>query len=450
MQPPPPEQRADGAVGDFRSAADQLMSAIASGKTSAIHGAVLKSKGGAGQPRTPALGLRRRGFQAPFQPSSPPQADAAPLASAAPTPAPPPPTAAVVSAVPEGFPVSLLEADGTVPPSLQGLDSKLLSQVASEIVPYNSNGVGAVSWEDIAGLSHAKRAVEEAIVWPLCRPDLFVGLRDPPRGLLLFGPPGTGKTLIARAIASRAKCTFFGISASSLMSKWYGEAEQLVRCLFVVAALRQPSVIFVDEVDSLLSVRGEGGSDAERRLKTEFLVQMDGVGTHSSDRILLIGATNRPKDLDEAARRRLEKRLYIPLPNADARRELIQRLLLSLSSAEAVEVSSGNVEGESDRRAAAPAPHSLSAQDLESLVTATEGFSGADLRQLLREAAMAPIRDAAAMDVNWTRIAATDLRPLTYDDFHTALHHLKPSVGPSEITAYETWNATFGSFAVNA
>jgi len=184
------------------------------------------------------------------------------------------------------------------------------------------------------------------------------------------------------------------------MSKWYGEAEQLVRCLFVVAALRQPSVIFVDEVDSLLSVRGEGGSDAERRLKTEFLVQMDGVGTHSSTRILLIGATNRPKDLDEAARRRLEKRLYIPLPNEEARRELIERLLSSLSSS-------------ATTGPPTTAPHSLTSKDLNDLVTATEGFSGADLRQLLREAAMAPIREAAASNVNWSDLELSDLRPLS-------------------------------------
>ncbi len=147
-------------------------------------------------------------------------------------------------------------------------------------------------------------------------------------------------------IASQSKSTFFSISASSLTSKWIGEGEKLVRALFAVARILQPSVIFVDEIDSLLSSRSEGEVDASRKIKTEFLVQMDGAATDGNDRLLLIGATNRPQELDEAMRRRfvfptilrlnftditsknrLVKRLYIPLPDARARSQLISHLL---------------------------------------------------------------------------------------------------------------------------
>lgn len=459
-------------------------------------------------PRTPALGLRRSGFQAPFQytstsPSSsssaPPPAQGGSSRPSA-TPANPKPTA---SAGKEGktsgeesadapqfpaedYPKCVLLPDGTVPIPLQSLDPKLVHQVTREIVEHHAEAVGpeeeedahengkegnpflsassasarrrrrplprgAVTWEDIAGLADAKRSVEEAIVWPLLRPDLFVGLRDPPRGLLLFGPPGTGKTLIARAIATRACCTFFSISASSLMSKWYGEAEQLVRCLFTVATLKQPSVIFVDEVDSLLSMRGDGEGDAVRRLKTEFLVQMDGVGTKSTDRVLLIGATNRPEALDEAARRRLEKRLYIPLPDADARVELFHRLLASLQHPQEEDDHEANEEDDESRKThrnggTRPSTHELSTEDFRRLVNATEGYSGADIRLLCREAAMAPLRDATHLLADWERLSITDLRPLQKKDFKEALRRIRPSVAPTELIRYEEWNRVFGSF----
>ncbi|KAG5509078.1 hypothetical protein JKF63_06086 [Porcisia hertigi] len=345
------------------------------------------------------------------------------------------------------YPSSLLLPDGSVPPILLPLDPKLVTQVAMEILDHGA-GAKQVGWDDIAGLQHAKSSVEEAIVWPLRRPDLFVGLRDPPRGLLLFGPPGTGKTMIARAIANRAACTFLNISSSSLMSKWMGDGEKLVRCLFAVAVVKQPSVIFIDEVDSLLSARGEGEMDSVRRVKTEFLVQLDGVATDRGDRVLLIGATNRPDELDEAARRRMEKRLYIPLPDEAARRELIQRLLKSLGPSEAGKVSDvGNTSEASSTNITTSIPsvaHTLTDADLDNLVRSTEGYSGADLKQLCREAAMGPLREMSIMQLN--AVAAADLRPVQCKDFKRALKRLKPSVGPTEVRRYAEWNRLFGSF----
>lgn len=264
-----------------------------------------------------------------------------------------------------------------------------------------------VEWEDIAGLTFAKACVMEAVVWPMRRADLFSGLRSPPKGVLLFGPPGTGKTMIGRAIASQTQATFFNISASSMMSKWVGEGEKTVRALFGVARALQPAVIFIDEVDSLLTQRTDGDAEASRRVKTEFLVQMDGAGTSSADRVLVVGATNRPQELDEAARRRLVKRLYIPLPDAAARRALVGRLL---------------------RRQR----HSLDDGGLDTVAALTGGYSGSDVHALCAEAAMAPLR---CLGERLLSIDAAAVRPVGVADFVAAARAVRASVGGGTLPA---------------
>ena len=220
----------------------------------------------------------------------------------------------------------------------KGVDENAAKQIFNEIVVQGDE----VHWDDVAGLEIAKKALKEAVVYPFLRPDLFMGLREPARGMLLFGPPGTGKTMLARAVATESRSTFFAISASSLTSKWLGESEKLVRALFSLAKALAPSIIFVDEIDSLLSSRG-GSSEHEstRRIKTEFLIQWSDLqkaaaGKAQTDkekqegdasRVLVLAATNLPWAIDEAARRRFVRRQYIPLPEPPVRAEQLRTLL---------------------------------------------------------------------------------------------------------------------------
>uniref|UniRef100_A0A1I8HNK5 AAA domain-containing protein n=2 Tax=Macrostomum lignano TaxID=282301 RepID=A0A1I8HNK5_9PLAT len=298
---------------------------------------------------------------------------------------------------------------------LRGLDVKLVETILREVM----DSAPSIGWDDIAGLEFAKATIKEIIVFPMLRPDIFTGIRGPPKGLLLFGPPGTGKSLIGRCIASVSGATFFNISASSLTSKWVGEGEKLVRALFAVARCRAPSVVFIDEVDSLLSARSESEHESSRRMKTEFLVQLDGIGTEAEERLLVIGATNRPQELDDAARRRFVKRLYIPLPEAVGRRQIVERMLVGQS-------------------------HSLAEADIEHIVTATDGYSGADVANLVREAALGPVRSIPLDRIRSISVSA--VRPIGPQDFEEALTQARASVLPSDLVHYANWNQSYGSY----
>ncbi|KAL8114282.1 hypothetical protein AgCh_021220 [Apium graveolens] len=268
-----------------------------------------------------------------------------------------------------------------------------------------------------AGLEKAKQTLLEMVVLPTKRKDIFTGLRRTSRGLLLFGPPGTGKTMLAKAVASESEATFFNVSASSLTSKWVGEGEKLVRTLFMVAISKKPSVIFIDEIDSIMSTRTSSENEASRRLKSEFLVQFDGVTSNSDDLVIVIGATNKPQELDDAVLRRLVKRIYIPLPDANVRRILFKHKL----------------KGQA---------FSLPGGDLERLVRETEGYSGSDLQALCQEAAMMPIRELGSKILT---IKANQVRSLKYSDFESAMTVIRPSLQKSKWEELEQWNKTYGS-----
>ncbi|XP_037974157.2 fidgetin-like protein 1 [Plutella xylostella] len=296
---------------------------------------------------------------------------------------------------------------------LKHIDPKMIELIESEIIDKGT----PIMWDDIAGLQLAKSVIQEAVVWPLLRPDIFTGLRRPPKGILLFGPPGTGKTLIGKCVAAQCHATFFSISASSLTSKWIGDGEKMVRALFAVATCHQPAVIFIDEIDSLLSARSDSEHEATRRIKTEFLVQFDGAATGEEDRLLIIGATNRPQELDEAARRRLVKRLYIPLPEADARKQIIANLLRNENN-------------------------DLTEQQIEHIAQLTQGYSGADMRSLCSEAAMGPVRSVPLSQI--VSIQRDKVRPVCAQDFINALQRVRPSVSQDDLGQYVKWNQTYG------
>ncbi|XP_032521641.1 spastin isoform X2 [Danaus plexippus] len=303
--------------------------------------------------------------------------------------------------------------------AVRGVDPKLVQLILDEIV----EGGPKVHWEDIAGQEAAKQALQEMVVLPSLRPELFTGLRSPARGLLLFGPPGNGKTLLARCVAAECSATFFSISAASLTSKYVGDGEKMVRALFQVARELQPSIIFVDEVDSLLCERSTGEHEASRRLKTEFLVEFDGLPAAGADRVIVMAATNRPQELDEAALRRFPKRVYVSLPDSRTRGALLRRVLT--------------------RGAAAAA---ISDDELARLAALTDGYSGSDLTALCRDAALGPIRELDPEEVKCLDLSL--VRSITFQDFMDALKRIRPSVSPLSLVGYEKWSVQYGELGV--
>ncbi|XP_028676848.2 spastin isoform X2 [Erpetoichthys calabaricus] len=297
--------------------------------------------------------------------------------------------------------------------NFKNVDSRLAHLILNEIVDSGPS----VHFDDVAGQDLAKQALQEIVILPALRPELFTGLRAPARGLLLFGPPGNGKTMLAKAVATESNATFFNISAASLTSKYVGEGEKLVRALFAVARELQPSIIFIDEIDSLLCERREGEHDASRRLKTEMLIEFDGVQSAGDDRILVMGATNRPQELDEAVLRRFTKRIYVTLPSEETRLRLLKNLLGK----------HGNP---------------LSQKNLEELARMTDGYSGSDLTALAKDAALGPIRELKPEQVK--NMSANEMRNITFGDFIESLKKIKRSVSPQTLNAYMKWNKDYG------
>ncbi|KAL2022056.1 hypothetical protein VTK56DRAFT_6100 [Thermocarpiscus australiensis] len=323
-------------------------------------------------------------------------------------------------------------------------DMKLRESLMSSIVSEKPN----VKWDDVAGLGPAKEELQEAIIFPLRFPQMFQGKRQARRAILLYGPPGTGKSYLAKAIATEVDHTLFSISSADIMSKWYGDSEGLVRQLFELAREKKPAIIFIDEIDALCGNRDGGpggGNENTARMKTELLVQMDGVGKDNSG-ILLLAATNLPWSLDPAVRRRFQKRIHIPLPDVGARKQLFKIHLGDLGT-------------------------NISEKDVEELARRSEGLSGNDVANAVQDGLMVPIKkvhmashfvkvcengsewytpcdkgNPFAVPMTWRKVPQSKLKepPLTADDLFVVMKNVRPSVTEAEIERYHEWTRQFG------
>ncbi|XP_009074712.1 PREDICTED: katanin p60 ATPase-containing subunit A-like 2 isoform X2 [Acanthisitta chloris] len=303
---------------------------------------------------------------------------------------------------------------------------ELAMAVSKDIYLHKPN----VKWNDIIGLDAAKRLVKEAVVYPIKYPQLFTGILSPWKGLLLYGPPGTGKTLLAKAVATECSTTFFNISASTIVSKWRGDSEKLVRVLFELARYHAPSTIFLDELESVMSQRGTasgGEHEGSRRMKTELLVQMDGLA-RSDDLVFVLAASNLPWELDSAMLRRLEKRILVDLPSKEARKVMVQHWLPPLSN-------NGGVKLRADL------DYSLLGQEMD-------GYSGSDIKLVCKEAAMRPVRKILDALENHQpgngNLSMIQLDTITTADFLDVITHTKPSA-KNLSQKYTAWQREFES-----
>ena len=309
-----------------------------------------------------------------------------------------------------------------VPSYLRENYGDLPDAIARDIFTANTG----ITWTDIVGLNGAKRVLREAVVMPLKFPQLFSGkkLLRPWKGVLLHGPPGTGKTLLAKAVAGEGT-TFFNVSASTIVSKWRGDSEKLIRVLFELARFHAPSTIFIDELDSIMSKRSETGEhEASRRMKTEMLTQMDGLA-QSDALVFVLAASNFPFDLDPALLRRLEKRILVPLPEEEAREQMFRSLLTPDVADQSI--------------------------NFNSFAKRTEKYSGSDIKLVCKEAAMEPLRRLMAslqekygdeyLDTATEEDAVLDL--VTEADLELALSRTKPSL-MYDMKKYQEWQDSFG------
>ncbi|KAG0530860.1 hypothetical protein BDA96_05G223600 [Sorghum bicolor] len=311
-------------------------------------------------------------------------------------------------------------------------ENEFEKRLLADVIPPNDIGV---TFDDIGALENVKDTLKELVMLPLQRPELFCKgqLTKPCKGILLFGPPGTGKTMLAKAVATDAGANFINISMSSITSKWFGEGEKYVKAVFSLASKIAPSVIFIDEVDSMLGRRENPGEhEAMRKMKNEFMVNWDGLRTKDKERVLVLGATNRPFDLDEAVIRRFPRRLMVNLPDASNREKILKVIL-------AKEELGSDV-------------------DLDSLANMTDGYSGSDLKNLCVTAAHYPIREILEKEKKEKNLAKTegrpepalygseDIRPLSIDDFKSAHEQVCASVSSDSANMNELlqWNDLYG------
>ncbi|XP_017973280.1 PREDICTED: uncharacterized protein LOC18605086 isoform X1 [Theobroma cacao] len=311
-------------------------------------------------------------------------------------------------------------------------ENEFEKRLLADVIPPSDIGV---TFDDIGALENVKDTLKELVMLPLQRPELFCKgqLTKPCKGILLFGPPGTGKTMLAKAVATEAGANFINISMSSITSKWFGEGEKYVKAVFSLASKIAPSVVFVDEVDSMLGRRENPGEhEAMRKMKNEFMVNWDGLRTKDTERVLVLAATNRPFDLDEAVIRRLPRRLMVNLPDAANRAKILKVIL---------------------------AKEDLSPEvDFDAVASMTDGYSGSDLKNLCVTAAHRPIKEILEKEKKERAAAlaegkpppplsgSADIRPLNMEDFKYAHERVCASVSSESVNMTELlqWNELYG------
>eukprot|EP01018_Ginkgo_biloba_P008121 Gb_04819 [translate_table: standard] len=253
-----------------------------------------------------------------------------------------------------------------------------------------------VSFDSIGGLDAVKQELHELVILPLQRPNLFSHgkLLGPQKGVLLYGPPGTGKTLLAKAIARESGAVFINVRIANLMSKWFGDAQKLVTAVFTLAYKLQPAIIFIDEVDSFLGQRRSTEQEALTNMKTEFMALWDGFTTDQNARVMVLAATNRPEELDEAILRRLPRSFEVGMPGCKERAKILEVILKDENVEENI--------------------------DYDYIASLCEGYSGSDLTDLCKQAAYAPIRELLEQEKKGQIIPETP-RPLKQSDLEKVL-----------------------------
>lgn len=266
------------------------------------------------------------------------------------------------------------------------------------------------SWRDVAGLTPIIQELRETLILPIQQRNRLQNskLIQPPKGVLLHGPPGCGKTLLARAVAKEAGARFINLDVASLTDKWYGESQKLSSAVFSLAVKLEPCIVFIDEIDSFLRVRATGDHEATAMMKAQFLQQWDGLATDHGRCVVVMGATNRPQDVDRAILRRMPAAFHIPLPGVEQREEILRLVLREEAVRE-----DANIAG---------------------LARQTEGFSGSDLLELCRAASVYRLRhlletesDLPVLETNGKQADAESLRPITSSDFKQALGKMTSS-----------------------
>jgi len=275
-------------------------------------------------------------------------------------------------------------------------------------------------WEDIGGLEEAKKEVREAIILPMIekKPDYV----ESPKTILLYGPPGTGKTLLAKAASNTLKANFFEARTSTLLSKYFGESSKIISMLFEKARETQPSIIFIDEFDSIMLSRDSGINESSRRVVSQLLTEIDGFKTESDEKVIIMAATNKPWDLDDAMISRFQRKIYVPLPDEDARKDIFKI----------------NLKG--------VVLHEITPNEI---VQTSKGYSGRDIANVCREAIMHMIRQENPKMEELTPAQveryALKSRSLTKEDFEHAFSKIRRTVEEKTVKKYEEWGEKAGT-----